>query len=61
MNFSSWSEFLQMGGYAFYVWTAYCLTVAVLGGAVLVPLLRYRRLRGETVRRQRREQRQPRS
>jgi heme exporter protein D len=58
MSFSSWSEFLQMGGYAFYVWTAYGLTLAVLGGAVLVPLLRYRRLRRETARRERREQRQ---
>ncbi len=45
-----------MGGYAFYVWTAYCLTVAVLGGAVLAPLLRYRRLRREVARRERREQ-----
>ena len=58
MSFSSWSEFLQMGGYAFYVWTAYSLTVAVLGGAVLAPLLRYRRLRREAARRERREQRQ---
>ena len=47
-----------MGGYAFYVWTAYCLTVAVLGGAVLASLLRYRRLRREVARRERLEQRQ---
>ena len=58
MSFSSWSEFLQMGGYAFYVWTAYSLTLVVLGGAVLLPLLRYRRLRREATRRERREQRQ---
>ncbi len=45
-----------MGGYAFYVWTAYSLTVAVLAGAVLAPLLRYRRLRRETARRARRKQ-----
>jgi len=47
-----------MGGYAFYVWTAYSLTLVVLGGAVLLPLLRYRRLRREASRRERREQRQ---
>jgi len=58
MIFSSWSEFFQMGGYAFYVWTAYCLTVAMLGGAVLAPLLRYRRLQREVARRARLEQRQ---
>ena len=45
-----------MGGYAFYVWTAYCLTVAVLASAVLAPLLRYRRLQREAARRARREQ-----
>ena len=58
MSFSSWSEFFHMGGYAFYVWTAYGLTLAVLGGAVLAPLWRHRRLRRELARRERREQRQ---
>ncbi|HYQ91045.1 MAG TPA: heme exporter protein CcmD [Candidatus Competibacteraceae bacterium] len=47
-----------MDGYAFYVWTAYCLTVVVLTGAVLAPLLRYRRLEREVARRARLEQRQ---
>ena len=58
MSFSSWSEFFHMGGYAFYVWTAYGLTLAVLSGAVLSSLRRHRRLRRELARRERREQRQ---
>ncbi len=58
MSFSSWSEFFHMGGYAFYVWTAYSLTVVVLGGTILAPLLRHWRLRRELARRERRAQRQ---
>jgi heme exporter protein D len=57
MSFSSWSDFLQMGGYAFYVWSAYGLTLVVLGGALLAPWLRYRRLRREVTRRERRDSR----
>lgn len=30
MNWSSWSEFLAMGGYALYVWGAYALAMVVL-------------------------------
>lgn len=37
--------FLAMGGYGAYVWSAYALTALVLAGNVLVPWLRYRRLR----------------
>jgi heme exporter protein D len=58
MSFSSWSEFFHMGGYAFYVWTAYGLTLAVLGGTVLSVLWRHRRLRRELTHRERRAQRQ---
>jgi heme exporter protein D len=54
MSFSSWSEFLHMGGYAFYVWSAYGLTLVVLGGALLAPWLRHRQLRRDLARRERR-------
>jgi heme exporter protein D len=37
-------EFFQMGGYAFYVWTAYGLAAAVLLGMVLQSRSRQRRL-----------------
>ncbi len=58
VSFSSWSEFFHMGGYALYVWLAYGVGLVVLGGVVLAPLLRHRRLRRELARRLRREQRQ---
>jgi heme exporter protein D len=37
-------EFLHMGGYAFYVWTAYGLAAAVLVGLLVNSLARHRRL-----------------
>jgi heme exporter protein D len=37
-------EFLHMGGYAFYVWSAYGLTLAVLAVNAVLPVLRERRL-----------------
>ncbi|MEJ2346877.1 MAG: heme exporter protein CcmD [Gammaproteobacteria bacterium] len=36
---SSWSEFIHMGGYAFYVWTSYGLALVVLVANVIAPLL----------------------
>ena len=38
------SEFLHMGGYAFYVWTAYGAAFVVLALNLAVPILRRRRL-----------------
>lgn len=37
-------EFLAMGGYAFYVWTAWGVAVAVLAGLFLTSLARARAL-----------------
>ena len=31
------SDFLHMGGYAFYVWSAYGITLMVLIGNIIVP------------------------
>jgi len=31
-------EFIRMGGYAFYVWTAYALTFIVMAANVALPL-----------------------
>lgn len=36
----NWSEFFAMGGYAFYVWTAYAVAAVVLAFNVLLPLRR---------------------
>ena len=38
-------EFLHMGGYGFYVWSAYGVALIVLVANVIVPVLRARELR----------------
>ncbi|MCP5419900.1 MAG: heme exporter protein CcmD [Gammaproteobacteria bacterium] len=57
MGFSSWSDFFHMGGYAFYVWASYGLTLAVLGGLLVAIARRHRQLQADLERRTRREQR----
>jgi heme exporter protein D len=43
-------KFLAMGGYARFVWPAYGVAVAVLGGLVLDSAIAYRRRRAELAR-----------
>ena len=38
----SWSEFFAMGGYGFYVWSAYGFGVVVMALNVIIPLHRRR-------------------
>jgi heme exporter protein D len=49
------TEFLHMGGYAFYVWTSYGLAAVILIANLLVPLLNARRQRRELIGKLRRE------
>jgi heme exporter protein D len=35
-------EFFAMGGYAFYVWTAYGITLAVLLANIVIPVMQRR-------------------
>ena len=42
-------EFLDMGGYATYVWSSYGLTLLVIGGIVWWSALELRRTREETL------------
>lgn len=42
MQWHSWAEFFAMGGYAFYVWSAFGLTAACLLWEVLALRRRYR-------------------
>lgn len=35
----NWQEFFAMGGYAFYVWTSYGVTVLVLFAIAVLPVL----------------------
>jgi heme exporter protein D len=42
-----WSEFFSMGGYAFYVWGSYLVTLILMGGEVVLLLRRRKLLRHE--------------
>ncbi len=44
MHFSNWQEFLAMGGYAPFVWSAFALTLIILGIVLVTPVLRRRQL-----------------
>ena len=35
----NWSEFFHMGGYAFYVWTSYALTLIVVVANIVSPIM----------------------
>ena len=53
MNWSSWSEFVAMGGYGFYVWGSFGMTAVVIVGELVSLRARRKalsqRLRGEAV------------
>ncbi|MCX7102204.1 MAG: heme exporter protein CcmD [Methylobacter sp.] len=40
---SSMQEFFAMGGYAFYVWTSYGLTLIVLLANIIIPVTQRKR------------------
>lgn len=44
MHFDSWSDFFAMGGYAFYVWSAFVITLLLLKGLYLVSVREQKRL-----------------
>jgi heme exporter protein D len=44
IQFDSLSDFLDMGGYAFYVWTSYLFAAAVFGINLILPLLDRKRV-----------------
>lgn len=54
----SLTDFLHMGGYAFYVWTSYGLALIVLIVNLLIPIWRRRELIANLSRRLRRERQQ---
>jgi len=35
----NWSEFFNMGGYAFFVWTSYALTLVIVVANIVSPLM----------------------
>jgi heme exporter protein D len=44
MMFNSFAEFLAMGGYAFYVWGSYGLTLIVLLANIIIPIWQRKQL-----------------
>lgn len=44
IQFESLGDFLDMGGYAFYVWASYLFTIVVLGLNLLLPLFDRKRV-----------------
>lgn len=40
-----WSEFFTMGGYGFYVWGSYLITLLLIGGEVALLIRRKKSLR----------------
>ena len=57
MHFASFSDFMAMGGYAFYVWLSFGLTLLCLVGIVISTWLKTRSLLGELRNKQAREAR----
>lgn len=57
MHFASFSDFLAMGGYAFYVWLSFGLTMVCLIGIVISTRMKTRSLLGELRSKQAREAR----
>jgi heme exporter protein D len=52
----SWSEFFAMGGYAFFVWTSYGITLLVILLNIVMPVLHRRKVINRVKRAIRREQ-----
>lgn len=40
----NWSEFFNMGGYAFFVWTSYALTLIVVVANIVSPIIQRRKI-----------------
>lgn len=57
MHFASFSDFLAMGGYAFYVWLSFGLTLLCLVRIVISTRMKTRSLLGELRSKQAREAR----
>ena len=47
MHFASFSDFMAMGGYAFYVWLSFGLTLVCLVGIIISTRMKTRSLLGE--------------
>ncbi|TNJ05879.1 heme exporter protein CcmD [Aeromonas veronii] len=57
MHFASFSDFMAMGGYAFYVWLSFGLTLVCLVGIIMSTRMKTRSLLAELRSKQAREAR----
>ncbi|MBO0398190.1 heme exporter protein CcmD [Aeromonas veronii] len=57
MHFATFSDFMAMGGYAFYVWLSFGLTLVCLVGIIISTRMKTRSLLGELRSKQAREAR----
>lgn len=57
MHFASFSDFMAMGGYAFYVWLSFGLTLVCLVGIIVSTRMKTRSLLAELRSKQAREAR----
>lgn len=55
MQFNSFNEFLNMGGYAFYVWLSYGVTAALLIFLLIASLHKNKTVKKQILARQKRE------
>jgi heme exporter protein D len=40
----NWSEFFHMGGYAFFVWTSYALTLVIVVANIVSPIMHRKKI-----------------
>ncbi len=57
MQFNSFAEFLNMGGYAFYVWLSYGISTALIIYLIWASVNRHKAVLQQIAQRQKREQR----
>lgn len=56
MSFSSFSDFIHMGGHGLYVWISYATALAVILFNILMPMRMRKQFMREQARQQRREE-----
>jgi len=52
----NWSEFFNMGGYAFFVWSSYALTFVVVVANIVSPIMQRKKVIARIKRTMKREQ-----
>ncbi len=52
----NWSEFFHMGGYAFFVWTSYGVTLIVIVANIVAPVMQRKKIIARIKRAIKREQ-----